>query len=51
MPYTIEQFRREFNEQFLNELTLEERLEGLPPEQIEAYLRKLRGEQPPSESD
>ena len=50
MPYTIEDFRREIMREHLHELTPEERLAGLPaeeilkrisPEQIEAYLKHL----------
>ncbi len=33
MPYTMEEFRREFTEEFLNDLTPEQRLKGLPPEE------------------
>jgi len=32
MPYTMEEFRRDFRKEFPEELTPEERLEGLPPE-------------------
>ena len=76
VPYTMEDFRRDFKKEFVEELTLEERLagldpeavarslppekrlkglppeerlKGLTPEQIEAYLKKLRGEKPGSE--
>jgi hypothetical protein len=48
MPYTMEDFRREYVKEHLNDLTLEERLEGLSPEErmrglspaaIERYLQ------------
>jgi len=51
MPYTMEDFRREVACEHLAELTAEERLVGLPAEevlvhytedQIEAYLKRLR---------
>ena len=50
MPYTMEDFRREVACEHLAELTAEERLVGLPAEevlvhytedQIEAYLKRL----------
>jgi hypothetical protein len=37
MPYTFEDFRREY----LAELSVEERLKGLSPDEIRAYLNKL----------
>lgn len=33
MPYTLEDFKREFTEEFLKELPIEKRLEGLKPEE------------------
>jgi hypothetical protein len=48
MPYTMEDFRREFRRDFLKELTVEERLEGLSPEQIESYLRRSKPQRPPT---
>ena len=41
MPYSIEDFRRDVARKHVHELTPEERLAGLPPEQIEAYLQRL----------
>jgi hypothetical protein len=50
MPYTMEDFRREVAREHLHEilkrLSPEERLAGLPPEQIEAYLRRLEKKPP-----
>jgi hypothetical protein len=34
MPYTMEDFRRDFTKEFLTKLTPEERLEGLSPEEV-----------------
>ena len=55
MPYTMEQFRKEYIEAYLNELeieevlskyyNLEERLKWLRVEIIEAYLQKLKKRQ------
>jgi hypothetical protein len=51
MPYTMEDFKREAAEELLNELTPEQRVEGLSPEQllsllplaeIEKYLKKQK---------
>jgi hypothetical protein len=46
MPYTMEEFIRDFTakhrEQFIAALTTEERLEGLPVEEIERYLQHRR---------
>jgi hypothetical protein len=42
MPYTMADYKREKVLEHLHELTAEERLAGLPPEQIEAYLKRLR---------
>jgi hypothetical protein len=53
MPYTIEQYRRDYAKQHLKDLTPEERLEGLTPEellaglspeQLERLLETLRAE-------
>src|SRR5207302_992827 len=38
MPYTMEDFRRDFTKEHLHELTPEDRLAGLPPEQRVAGL-------------
>jgi hypothetical protein len=40
MPYTMEDFRRDFRKQFIKELTPEERLEGLSPEETKQLLQK-----------
>ena len=54
MPYTMEQFRKEYIEAYLNELELEEvlskynqeeLLKWLKVEEIEAYLQKLKKRQ------
>ena len=42
MPYTIEDWRRDFTREHMQDFTVEERLAGLPAEQIEAYLKRLR---------
>ena len=51
LPYTMKDFRRDIARKYLNQLTPEERLAGLPAEerlagltaeQIEAYLKRLR---------
>jgi hypothetical protein len=51
MPYTMEDFRRDYVKEHLKDLTTEERLEGLSPEErlegmspeeIENYLKRLR---------
>jgi hypothetical protein len=42
MPYTMEDFRRDFIKEHY---TPEERMEGLSPEEIERYLKKLKAEQ------
>jgi hypothetical protein len=51
MPYTMEDFRRDVARKYINELTAEERLAGLPPEErlaglsddeIEAILKRRR---------
>jgi hypothetical protein len=34
MPYTMEDFNREFTKRFLEHLTPQERLQGLPPEEL-----------------
>jgi hypothetical protein len=55
MPYTMDDFRKDFTkahlkdltpEERLEGLTPEERLEGLTPEQIERFLDTLRAEPP-----
>src|SRR5262249_36657429 len=51
MPYTMQDFRRDYVKEHLEKLTLEERLEGLSleellqrfsPDQIEQYLRQRK---------
>jgi hypothetical protein len=60
MPYTIEDFRRDYVRKYLHRMTVEERLAGLSlgeivqqlspeerlaglsPEEVEAYLKRLR---------
>jgi hypothetical protein len=51
MPYTMEQFRKEYIKAHLGDLDPEEtlsrfkpdeRLKGLKPEEIETYLKKLK---------
>jgi len=54
MPYTMEDYQREAKEEvlgsltgeeidrFLNSLNPEDRLKGLNPEEIEAYLKKIK---------
>ena len=42
MPYTMEQFKKDFIMAHLGELEPEIRLKGLDPEIIEAYLKKLK---------
>jgi hypothetical protein len=55
MPYTMQDFIKDFVRDHLDHLSTEERLAGLkpeqllaalPPERIEAYLRRLRQEKP-----
>ena len=41
MPYTMADFRRDYVREHVNDLTPEERLAVLPPERIEAYLKRL----------
>ena len=60
MPYTVKDFKRDYIVEHFPELTeeerlrllrklsAEERLKGLPPEEIESYLEKLRTERPAS---
>ena len=54
LPYTMEDFRRDYLKEHLEELSPEERLEGLSPEKrleglsvegIERFLEKLKGTQ------
>jgi len=40
MPYTMQDFRRDYVKEHLKHLTLEERLQGVPPEKIQRYLRR-----------
>ena len=42
MPYTMEQFRKEYIKAHLGDLDPEERLKGLTAEEIEAYLKNLK---------
>ena len=42
MPYTMEDFKRDFVKEHLKDLTPDERLEGLSPEEIENYLKRLQ---------
>ncbi len=51
MPYTLNDYYKDFTrrhldwltkEELLAKLSIEDRLKGLPPEEIEAYLKKLR---------
>jgi hypothetical protein len=55
MPYTMEDFRRDYVREHLKDLTLEERLAGLSPEErlaglspeaIQALLKRLKQEPP-----
>jgi hypothetical protein len=49
MPYTWEDFRRDYTKEHLHELTLEERLEGLSPEELARRLKpseRLAGLEP-----
>jgi hypothetical protein len=57
MPYTMEDFRRDYVKEHLKDLTVGERLEGLSPEQLlaalsredRAALRKmLEADEPPT---
>jgi hypothetical protein len=41
MPYTLEDFRRDYLKEHLKELTTEERLAGLSAEEIKRYLKRL----------
>jgi hypothetical protein len=54
MPYTMEDFKRDSAQELLNELTPEQRLKGLSPEQllsvvplaeIEKYIKKHKAAQ------
>ena len=42
MPYTMEQFRKDYVKAHLGDLDPEDRLKGLSAEEIEAYLNKLK---------
>ena len=57
MPYTMQDYQRDVAKRYINEMTIEERLEGLAPEEIlkrfsveevQAYLDKLRKPQTPN---
>lgn len=59
MPYTMEDFRRDYVKDHLKDLTPEERLKGLSPEQLlaslspdmkEALRKQLQGNEPPDPS-
>ena len=39
MPYTMQDFRRDYVKEHLKDLTVEERLHGVPAEEIEKYLQ------------
>jgi hypothetical protein len=45
MPYTMEDFTREYVKEHLQKVTLEARLEGLSAKQIESVLKKLKAKQ------
>ncbi|MBI4749334.1 MAG: hypothetical protein HY774_12655 [Acidobacteria bacterium] len=38
MPYTLEEFKKDARADLLSELTLEERLEGVPSEELLKYI-------------
>jgi len=42
MPYTMQDFRRDYVKEHLKDLTVEERLRGVPPKTIEKYLQRLK---------
>jgi hypothetical protein len=42
MPYTMEDFRRDYVKEHLKKLTLEERVEGLSSDKIEKYLQRRK---------
>ena len=42
MPYTIQDFRRDYVKEHLKDLTLEERLAGLSPDKIEKFLQRQK---------
>jgi hypothetical protein len=44
MPYTMEDFKREFLKEHLKELTPEERLQGLSREEIGRTLKRMKAE-------
>ena len=48
MPYTMDDLKKEITLENLDKLTPEERLRGMTPAQIEAYLRRLRKTSPAS---
>jgi hypothetical protein len=57
MPYTMEDFTREFTEEHLHllppekvlrQFSLEQRLEGLSLDEISAYLESLKNQQKPA---
>jgi len=42
MPYTMQDSRRDYVKEHLKDLTLEERLLGVPPEKIQKYLQRRK---------
>ena len=48
MPYTMEDFQRQFVKEHFSKLTPEERLAGLSAEQIRQYLDRLSAKRPPA---
>ena len=42
MPYTMQDFRRDYVKEHLKDLTVEERLQGVPAEKIEKYLERRK---------
>ncbi|MDI6791642.1 MAG: hypothetical protein QME81_02070 [bacterium] len=45
MPYTMEDFKRDYTKEHLNLLATEDRLQGLSTEEIKAYLEKRERQQ------
>jgi len=42
MPYTMQDFRRDYVKEHLKDLTVEERLRDVPPKKIEKYLQRRK---------
>jgi hypothetical protein len=42
MPYTMQDFRRDYVKEHLKDFTLEERLRDVPPKEIEKYLQRRK---------